>query len=120
MIQFGWIDNGLVVFAFQSSHNLWLLDLLNYSAISGIMFAEIDRNGRSEELVKLWGGQKNFIFRRGGGCPMRGRSENFHFQGRVCPLRERVDFLGGGSYPSAYYGVLFYLNTYSKNGASRN
>ena len=84
------------------------------------MFAEIDRNGRSEELVKLWGVQKNFIFRRGGGCPMRGRSENFHFQGRVCPLRERVDFLGGGSYPSAYYGVLFYLNTYSKNGASRN
>ena len=30
------------------------------------MFAEIDRNGRSEELVKLGGGQKNFIFRRGG------------------------------------------------------
>ena len=67
MIQFGWIENGLVVFAFQSPHNLWLLDLLNYSAISGIMFAEIDRNGRSEELVKLGGGQKNFIFRRGGG-----------------------------------------------------
>ena len=66
MIQFGWIENGLVVFAFQSPHNLWLLDLLNYSAISGIMFAEIDRNGRSEELVKLGGGQKNFIFRRGG------------------------------------------------------
>ena len=40
---------------------------------------EIDRNSRSEELLKLGGGQKIFIFR--GGCPMRGRSEKNRFQG---------------------------------------
>ena len=34
MIQFGWIEYGLV--AFQSPHNLLLLDLLNYAAICGI------------------------------------------------------------------------------------
>ena len=79
MIQFGWIEYGLVVFAFQSPHNLWLLDLLNYAVICGIMLflgigetcigdIEIDRNQRSEELLNLGGGQKIFIFEgRGGG-----------------------------------------------------
>ena len=32
-----WDEYGLVAFAFQSPHNLWLLDLLNYPAICGIM-----------------------------------------------------------------------------------
>ena len=40
---------------------------------------EIDKNQRFEELQKLGGGQKIFNFT--GACPMRGRSENFHFQG---------------------------------------
>ena len=49
---------------------------------------------RREGGVRIWkfwilrGGQKIFIFR--GGCPMRGRSENFHFQGESCPIK------GGG------------------------
>ena len=38
MIQFGWIEYGLVAFAFESPHNLWLHNLLNYTAICGIMF----------------------------------------------------------------------------------
>ena len=42
MIQFGCIEYDLVVFTFQSPfqspHNLWLIDLLNYAAICGIMF----------------------------------------------------------------------------------
>ena len=38
MIQVGWIDHGLAAFAFQSVHNLLLLDLLNYVAVCGIMF----------------------------------------------------------------------------------
>ena len=41
MIQFGWIDwieYGLVVFAFQSPHNLLLLDLLNYAATCDMLF----------------------------------------------------------------------------------
>ena len=96
MIQFGWIENGLVVFAFQSPHNLWLLDLLNYSAISGIMFAEIDRNGRSEELVKLGGGQKNFIFRRGGGgLPYEGEVRKFSFSGKGLPFEGKGWFSRG-------------------------
>ena len=45
---------------------------------------EIDRNWRSEKLLKLGGGQKIFILK--GTCPMRG-----------------ANFLGGGSYLSAYY-----------------
>ena len=40
---------------------------------------EIDRNQRSEELLKLGGGQK-FSF-LGGVCLIRGWSENVHFQG---------------------------------------
>ena len=40
---------------------------------------EMDRNRRSEELLKLGAGQKILIF--WGVCPMRGRSETFHFQG---------------------------------------
>ena len=39
---------------------------------------EIDRNWRPEELLKLGGGQNILTF-RGEGCPMKGRSENFHF-----------------------------------------
>ena len=89
-----WVD-GLDAFPFQSSHNLWLLDLLNYAAICGIMFflgsgetctetkklAEIgDLNncwnqGKARKfsfLIKggfaLWrGGQKIFIIRWGWG-----------------------------------------------------
>ena len=38
MIQLDWIEYDLVVFAFQSPHNLSLLDLLNYAAMCGIMF----------------------------------------------------------------------------------
>ena len=41
---------------------------------------DIGRNQGSEELLKLGGGQKIFIFRGGGGCPLRGSPENFHFQ----------------------------------------
>ena len=41
---------------------------------------EIDRNQRSEEFLKLGGGQKTFIFKE--------------------------DFLGGGSYRSAYYATV--------------
>ena len=39
---------------------------------------------------------------------MWGRSENFHFQGVVALSRVGgggVNFLEGGSYPNAYYGV---------------
>ena len=50
------------------------------------MFAEIDRNGRSEELVKLGGGQKNFIFRRGGGLPYEGEVRKFSFSGKGLPI----------------------------------
>ena len=52
------------------------------------MFAEIDRNGRSEELVKLGGGQKNFIFRRGGGggLPYEGEVRKFSFSGKGLPF----------------------------------
>ena len=48
--------------------------------------SEIDRNQRSEELLKLGGGQKIFIFR-----------------GEGLPSEWEFNFLGGGSYPSAYY-----------------
>ena len=40
---------------------------------------EIDRNRRSEELLKLGGDQKNLIFM--GSLPYKGESENFHFHG---------------------------------------
>ena len=61
---------------------------------------EIDRNWRSEELGKLAGGQKIFIFN----CSMRGRSGNFYFQGGF-PIRG-INFLGDGSYASAYYALM--------------
>ena len=35
---------------------------------------------------------------------MRGRSQNFHFQGVLPYEVGGGDFLGGGSCPSAYYG----------------
>ena len=73
---------------------------------------EIDRNRRSEELLKLGGGQNIFIFK--GGFPYegwgRGRgggSEKFHFQGILRCEEGGGNFLGGGSYPSAYYEVTF-------------
>ena len=116
MIQFGWIEYDLVAFAFQSTHNLWLLDLLNYAAISGIVYSriwrnlhsdiEIDRNKRSEELLKL-GAVKKFSF-SDKACPMRGRSENFHFQGGLPYEGEGgIDFLEGDSYHSASYYIWF-------------
>ena len=37
MIQFGWIEYGLVAFGFQSPHSLRLLDVLSYAAICGFM-----------------------------------------------------------------------------------
>lgn len=40
---------------------------------------EIDRNRRSQELLKLGGDQKNLIFM--GSLPYKGESENFHFHG---------------------------------------
>ena len=64
---------------------------------------EIDGNWRSEELLKLGGGQKFLFFWRGGGgggCPMRQRTDFL----RELPLGGRVNFLGGVSYSSAYYG----------------
>ena len=38
MNQFDWIEYDLVAFAFQSTNNLWLPDLLNYAVICSIMF----------------------------------------------------------------------------------
>ena len=35
---------------------------------------------------------------------MRGRSENFHFQGGACPIGGG-NFLGGGLHPTAYCDV---------------
>ena len=106
MIQFGWIEYGLVAFAFHSPDNLWLLDQLNYTALCGIMFflgfgetcirdIEIDRNWRSEELLKLGEGQKIFIFR--GDLPYEGVVRKVSFSGGdACSMM-------AGSYPSAYY-----------------
>ena len=68
----------LVVFAFQSPHNLWLLDLLNYAGTCSNVHSclwknlhrvtDINRNWISEELLKLGRGQE-----------ICGRSEKFHF-----------------------------------------
>ena len=65
-----------IVFTFQSPHNLWLLDLLNYAAkcsnVSSRIWRnlqwdiEININWRSAEFLKLVGRQKIFIFRGGG------------------------------------------------------
>ena len=45
---------------------------------------------------------------------MRGRSENFHFQGEgACPVRGGGNFLVGDSYSSAYYTL--YSNLYKIN-----
>ena len=46
----------------------------------------------------------HFLGGGGGGCAMRGRSQNFHFQGVLPYEVGGGDFLGGGSCPSAYYG----------------
>ena len=122
MIQFGWIEHGLVAFAFESPHNLWLHNLLNYTAIYYVLcriWRSLHRDretGRrtSEKLLKLGGGQKFFTFRerlqheaggKGELAILGRRSENFNFQGvgvGAYPMRG-VNFLGSGSYPSAHY-----------------
>ena len=82
---------------FSISHNLWLLDLLNYAAICGIMFCLRSgetciiwhRNWQKSEIwriAEIMGRPENFHI-QGGPCPLRGRSENFHFQGWACPVR---------------------------------
>ena len=88
-------------------HDLWLLHLLNYAAICSNVISsiwrnpyrdiEINRNWRSEELMKLGGGKKIFIFRGnchtgGGGEGGGGILESFHFPGGKggwgdCPMR---------------------------------
>ena len=76
-------------------------NLLNYTDIRGIVLSRlwknlhrnmgIDRNRRSEELLGLGVGQNAFVF---GG------------EGRLALGRGGSNFLGGGLYPSAYYGCL--------------
>ena len=72
---------------FSISHNLWLIDLLNY------VFSRIWRDLHREietELLRLGAGQKNFI-------ALWGRGQNiFIFRGvGVCPITGgRVNFLG--------------------------
>ena len=69
---------------------------------------EIDRNQRSEELLKLGGGQKIFISRGAG-------------EGGVFPYEWEVrkwgrgNFLGGAAYPSAYYGHRNIIMTRAKH-----
>ena len=46
---------------------------------------DIGRNQGSEELLKLGGGQKIFIFRGGG--PFEGESKKFSFSVGACPMR---------------------------------
>ena len=64
--------------------------------------------GGGSENFHFRGGGRDFCWWGGGGggagsyC-MSGRSENFHFQGGL-PYKGGVNFLGVGSYPSAYYG----------------
>ena len=67
---------------------------------------EIETNRRSEELLKLGGGQKIFIFMVGvRGLPYEGEVRKFSFSGgEGLPTEGGGNFLGGGSYPSAYYG----------------
>ena len=61
---------------------------------------EIDRNQRSEEMLKLGGRQKIFFFK--GSLPYEGEVRKCSFSGEACPMRDGGgNFLGGGSYPSA-------------------
>ena len=64
---------------------------------------EININKRSKELLKLGGGQKIFII--GKSLLYEGEIRKVSFSGGACPegRGEGVDFLGGGSYRSAYY-----------------
>ena len=93
----------LVVFAFQSPINLWLLDLLNYAGTCSNVHSclwknlhrvtDINRNWISEELLKLGRGQE-----------ICGRSDKFYFyRGGTFPMMGESNLLGGVSYPSAYY-----------------
>ena len=72
---------------------------------------EIDRNWRSEELLKLgrnaeiMGRSKTFHYQMGreeGACFMQGRSEKFHGE-------RGVNFLWRGAYLSAYYKFITVL-----------
>ena len=49
MIQFGWIEHGLVDFAFQSPHNYdyLLLDLFNYTGMCSNVLSRIWRKAES-------------------------------------------------------------------------
>ena len=67
---------------------------------------EIDRDWRSEELLKLEGGQKILIFRVV--YPMRGGQKIFVSRGGLA-LLGGGNFLGGGSYPSAYYVRIYII-----------
>ena len=55
----------------------------------------IDRNRIFEELLKLGGGQKIFIFRRGEGLLYEGKIRKFSFSRGSRPMRVAVNFLGG-------------------------
>ena len=80
MIQFCWIEYDLVAVAFQSPHNLSLLDLLNYATIYGIMLL----SGSGETSI----GTKKFSGRKGrgkcGSFPVR--VEGYISLGRFIPL----------------------------------
>ena len=67
----------------------------------------MDSNWKSEELLKLGGGRKTFIF--SGGLPYEGEVRKFSFWGGWGGGGGGGgggNFLGGGSYPSAYYRKL--------------
>ena len=68
-------------------------------------------NTKSGKLQKLGRGQKILVFKEGGGgFPMRGRSENFHFHGD-CPIRGGGgNFLGEVWHPSAHYVLVTKLS----------
>ena len=48
---------------------------------------EIDRNWRSEELLKLGGGQKISFLGGGRDLPYEGEVRKFSFSGDACPMR---------------------------------
>ena len=68
---------------------------------------EIDRNWRSEKLLKLGGSKKVLlIFRErgaGGGLSLWVGGQKFSFQRGAFPMGGWFNFLVVGSFPSAYY-----------------